>query len=646
MRLHLFSKSIRSSTAIGLAIAGMAVLIYHDVLTLPFYLDDLGIIPWMERCSLWEMWTNTGGMVYYRPLTFFLRKGIALLMGNYHPAIHHAINLITHIINGWLVAYLTSKLWPGPQRQMRSLAAGAIFTLFPFSYQAIPWVTSLPHTQTTLLVLGSTSAYLQSRSAKKGARLWWAAALILAVLAPFSHETGLLIVPLLFLVESTRPDRPALLARTLRLLPFAIPIPLYLILRSLILGERELSLPGLETLFQNGMYFIQGIAFPLEPAAGRWLISAVGDMAAAGLVGAAALLFAVIVQRSRWQSRSFLPWLWSCAAWLPAWLMLPFDYVINGPRLLYLASVGIAWLWADVIANLAVRFKFSYLGKIAWALLLTCSLLPGILFIRERMLLHQMGGQMIQQMTERALESDQAAGRPALFVNLTSWLAPRKSVYPLGHEGVEFFPSYVSVPEIVYANSQQWIHGEAVKFGDITQETPYWFGLYGKPVDWAQLASRIWSSQAVYLSTTSDHSISVRPAGAPLESNPDPWLVSFGDSVFLEDVSVQADQGDIELELVWRYAGGADDATIFVHALDANGEIVAQADGYPIGRMLPFRFWQPGQRAQDIRWLPSGQITQLRIGLYRPSGERLTAVDAGGLQLPDDAFSITIERSN
>ncbi|MEZ4644228.1 MAG: hypothetical protein R3E31_16100 [Chloroflexota bacterium] len=30
-----------------------------------------------------------------------------------------------------------------------------------------------------------------------------------------------------------------------------------------------------------------------------------------------------------------------------------FDYVINGPRLMMLASVGIAWLWADAALTLA-----------------------------------------------------------------------------------------------------------------------------------------------------------------------------------------------------------------------------------------------------------------------------------------------------
>ena len=618
-----------------IVLTALALLTYHNVLTLPFYFDDLGIIPWMERQSLWEMWGTPGGMAYYRPLTFFLRKWIALTMGRYDPVVHHGINLATHVVSGCLVAWLVADLWPGRNRHARALAAGAIFILFPFSYQAVPWVTSLPHTLTAVLVLGAIAAYRRAR---------WRLVIFLALLAPFSHETGLMLVPLLVAVELTRPGRPLLSHRLLRPLPLLLPALGYLIARALVpRNASSPSLPRLETLFQNGVYFLQGVAFPLEPLGGMWRRAGGGDVVAAGLVGVGALLLALIVQRARGGRASALPWLWIALALLPAWLMLPFDYVINGPRLLYLAAAGIAWLWADVILGLVAALQSPKLHAAGWALLLTAALLPGALFIHNRMELHRMGGEMLWQATEHALETAPPENHPALFVNLPSWLARREGAYALGHEGVQFLPGYVSMQETVYSNSQHWLAVEAVEFGNIVQEAPYWYGIYGPAQDWEGLAKHIWKSQAVFVATMGADRVDVRPVGGPSAGQPEATpLAFFAPHIYLESATARREGDHVRLELIWRYQGGAGDANVFVHGLAANGTLAAQADGPAVGRMLPFWLWRPGDRARDIRWLPK-EVEQLRVGLYHSGGERLTAWDATNAQYPDNAVPIPVE---
>ncbi len=80
--------------------------------------------------------------------------------------------------------------------------------------------------------------------------------------------------------------------------------------------------------------------------------------------------------------------------------------------------------------------------------------------------------------------------------------------------------------------------------------------------------------------------------------------------------------GDYALEpqWVWRTDGRADgDYKMFVHVLDANGQIAVQADMYPGGGALPPENWIPGSFREritlELRQPPPGRYT-IVIGLY------------------------------
>jgi hypothetical protein len=77
----------------------------------------------------------------------------------------------------------------------------------------------------------------------------------------------------------------------------------------------------------------------------------------------------------------------------------------------------------------------------------------------------------------------------------------------------------------------------------------------------------------------------------------------------------------------------------FVHAVDANGTMVAQADATPENGGAPMATWQPGEYVIDeVRLaLPSGaQLDQLRVGWYDPAtGSRIPATGPDGMPLPD-----------
>jgi hypothetical protein len=94
----------------------------------------------------------------------------------------------------------------------------------------------------------------------------------------------------------------------------------------------------------------------------------------------------------------------------------------------------------------------------------------------------------------------------------------------------------------------------------------------------------------------------------------------------------------ITLTLYWRPTDQAPppyDYSIYLHLLDADGNLIAQWDGVPLQKAYPTLFWRPGESLKDL-WIlrlppeaPTGPAS-LRIGIYDPlTGDRLPVVIDG-----------------
>ena len=120
-------------------------------------------------------------------------------------------------------------------------------------------------------------------------------------------------------------------------------------------------------------------------------------------------------------------------------------------------------------------------------------------------------------------------------------------------------------------------------------------------------------------------------------------VATFGEQIRLR----QASMHDNIVNLVWQTDHPpVENYSIFVHALDHEGQLITQADGVPYDGLYPLPQWQPGQLIQDRRPLdPDGnQISRLAIGIYDPAtGQRLSAVDSAGQPLPDNSVIITVK---
>jgi hypothetical protein len=108
----------------------------------------------------------------------------------------------------------------------------------------------------------------------------------------------------------------------------------------------------------------------------------------------------------------------------------------------------------------------------------------------------------------------------------------------------------------------------------------------------------------------------------------------FGEAISLAGVTIPqpvvAAGGTVTLDLLWRpQATPKLDYTVFVHLLDANGNLVASNDTQPVEGRYPTSLWTAGETIPDRHTLslppdlPAGSY-HLAIGLYhQATGKRL-----------------------
>jgi hypothetical protein len=100
--------------------------------------------------------------------------------------------------------------------------------------------------------------------------------------------------------------------------------------------------------------------------------------------------------------------------------------------------------------------------------------------------------------------------------------------------------------------------------------------------------------------------------------------------------------GALEITLHWQATESTGDRlAVFVHLLDAQGEIIGQSDGEPGSGASPTSSWLPGEYLADRRTLrvradaAAGPAT-LVVGLYDPAtGVRVPWLDAAGQPAAD-----------
>ncbi len=139
--------------------------------------------------------------------------------------------------------------------------------------------------------------------------------------------------------------------------------------------------------------------------------------------------------------------------------------------------------------------------------------------------------------------------------------------------------------------------------------------------------------------------IKIEPTAPSYASPRNSTNVRLGDRIALDGFTLHPSRlypgGDLELDLYWRsLAPIVEDYTVFVHLLDSQGTIVAQADRQPLAGDYPTSYWSPGEVVQDWVRIPleadmaPGRY-RLLVGMYHLETE--TRLTVAGPDITDSA---------
>jgi hypothetical protein len=217
-----------------------------------------------------------------------------------------------------------------------------------------------------------------------------------------------------------------------------------------------------------------------------------------------------------------------------------------------------------------------------------------------------------------------------VFINYPSWLASSSERYPFGHEGIPLIPDYVGIGTFLRADLGESWEAPALSFPDIMQPWRFRYGTLGSWPGWEGMAEIVQRADAVFrVDYRTEGSLRLVRVGGrrPCQFE---WA-SFGPgSLVLCEASVERGKGELIVLTTWALRAPVhEDWTVFLHLYGPDGRLVAQEDGYLIGKTLPPRWMRVGASVQDIRRLPisptaSPGAYRIGLGVYRlDTGERV-----------------------
>jgi hypothetical protein len=657
---------------------------YGDSLHLPFFFDDMPHYVWLHGQTLGSIFVTAAGRPYYRPMQFFLWKVYETIFGVDSAMFYHALSLAVHAIDALLIVILVRRLDKDRDRGWPAILAAVVFALYPFSYQVVTLPASFTHPMVALCVLSSVLGYDEFRTHRQ--RRWLAASFVGGLLAFASNEGSLMLFGLIALVEWLHPQtnwRPAKgnrlkpvganhLARFSGLRLSAADLPMSAATRRWAAGRNRwrwvmgfalmavlyyvwyqtrpheidngFGLRNLETIIQNSIYALQGLTFPLQPL-GRVLMDwGMNDQAAVLIVAAITMMgLALLFARAKQIKPLVFGVGWYVFSLAAPVLILSHDYLINAPRVLYLGSIGTAYLYARAIAIVAAPSIVRRALTVAAALIV---LVPSLVFVRQRMDLHTLNAAPLKAVLGVASQSQ--PDDDLLFVNLPAWISSMQAWYPIGHEGALFMPSYSTLADFVSTNLNRPSQAHAAKFTNLAIPQPYYYGLAGgAPLDWDQLNARVGEADRVYFTLYSTDKIELVLAGQPLRSSDSMAAARFDNGIVLEKAESAQCSDRLAVKLDWRSTQAiTTDLHVFVHILNPDGTLAAQHDSPPLMGLFPFWQWHSGERIEDIHpidmsALPPDRTYTIAVGLYDPgNGQRAMPTLPNGDRPADQAVRL------
>ncbi|HSH05207.1 MAG TPA: hypothetical protein VLL52_22015, partial [Anaerolineae bacterium] len=615
-----------------------ALFLYLPTLGLPLIYDTLLHIRIAGNLDWRAVWLPNDAFGFYRPLTFAPMLLIEQLFGYYPHQLLHGLNIFHHSLNTFLLITLAQRLWHHP---LRAAAAGTLFATAPFSYQAIAVYGHNVHPFTTTLILLGLLTFLRTPTSPR----WHLPTATLFALAILSHESAILfggfaalcywqIHPNAFDQQITALRHPRHQWRQLFaswqlyiIAGFAY-LFIYQFLPISRAPQAAVGDPG--PLLPRLLYLLQSLTHPLTyilnqipPLTTR--LSATTLILTTTFILLLALLnrqtppTATTRQRLGHRLHPFLPTqpaalglLWWAAASLLIAIPLTTEYLLHGPRLLYLGTVGVALTWGYLLfpTTTTSMNKFTLLITTTLGLLF---LLNNHRFVHQRLTLYQ------QLTTTITTPLQQMAPFPSdhqtVIINLPDWLDDTRNHYPIGSDFVAMLGDYLFIDEIVAANTRSPHDSWTAIVPEIQSPTNYNYGLH-QQTSFDPLPPLTTTPRHYFLThTTPDAPQTAYTGWASTAPPPNTTLAHFTHYTLSQAAATYC-HNQLTIDLTWHpIAPIPPTITLFVQLFDQTTQLTPPADGPPLG--LPPYYLPTATTLADHRLITTTTPpTHLLIGAY------------------------------
>lgn len=628
------------------AIILLTFLLYAPSLRYPFVWYDADDLLRAIKYPVETLFSGVPNYQYYRPLIFTFWKLILNTWGADSAPMFHAYLIGGHILNSVLLYALTRTL-----TRSRSIAAVAalLFTVYPFSYQAVTWI--IAHQPPSLVfVLAGLLVYAKARIRKpevtshKTARLatGHVLAMALLVVAMLLHESAYVSAGLIVLIE-------AYLLLTKRAAKISLWPLAYIVVTGamyLIYSSAAKSSPPQATFeVLTGLYLLQGLVYPAAMALARVCQPASCDPMAL-LVPASVIFLVVLVIFWKLQRTLLIGLfgvLWFLGGILPMWAGRDFVYNEYAPRLLYLAGCGACLAIAAIVGRGAAATQLNIKRVVALGLV-ALIVLQSTLFVFRRQGLHNEAFALLTQENNAMFAPRQGQ---ALFINTVELFTFKDQEFPLGWFGALVSPWHnrIVTDRHLRALNADWVIDPA-QAQQVQEQARLKLEFHGQALPPDQLQTAIISATQVFRIEVPRGDLHLYQIGQIEHhaSPPEPFVASWPEGVRLLSATIASEAGVPVLNLDWFVGGSIDpNVTVFVHVLDEAGKVVAQADGDLVGGYVPIGLWQPNDRVQERRVVPLVEPYghhRIVLGLYnRTTQQRLNPASAS-VPLKDGALSV------
>jgi len=557
---------------------------------------------------------------FYRPLAVAYAQAVMSPGGVVNAPLAHLLQISAHSLCTLLLMPVLMAFGLGaPQAALAAL----LFAIFPWSYYGVAWEQNQQPLVLLWLLLALWLADLfgQRRSG------WLLGVSLLAYAAALLFQEGATAFVIFFFwlnwLHAAQLER---YARWWSLGHLGL-LGLYIIIRLSLPLQSSVTGPGLQLSVLA--YLTQGLIFPvtslLATPLASWPILA-------QLIFFAGIWCGLSVLVMSWVDKTVVgvSWVWSAISLAPLWVGLSWDYAQFGPRLLYLAAVGMAVLWSGYATQI---FAPTWPRKIVgWATLLVLSgVALGQWWQFQR--LFQVGTQHLNQ---AVAVISMAPDQRLLFVNFPDRLEFRSPVYPSGFWGLLLAPVVQDLAD--YARATHGVSAESDSVasfvtGNAERESwPYRVDLRGVDLPPEALWQQARDFNTIYLTEyLSDGTLQLHEVGGVRAVGEATPLARFGEAAVLLDATLTSTSAEAAtLRLTWQSVGSLQAGdTIFVHLWQSE-LFVRGYDGDSVGGLIPPAVWQMDAQVIDVRRLPLIGLTagdyEVRVGLYnRNDNERYLA---------------------